>query len=287
LPTSSPSSQELLLVLYQKQLQNNFSQANPLNQLLQFNLQANLLKLLGQDTTTTTNLSPNPAQLLSLSNYANQFMKTNKQTSKFSNTDLSNFLLTNKASHKNGHEAAHGDNKNQLTIKQEATGLGQFVDNTLKAITIPAFSDIPDQSRGYMNSGLDDRESVEGLSSKSKKIKKMNMCGHPERGHYAKNMCNPCYHKYGRTKKPWRCSHEKLYAHGLCQNCYINAYNKKRNDKVKEKKEVTSNFSGNELDTDLPTSIHSSDEPLTMEDKAAFGELEVQNEKINTENSQN
>jgi hypothetical protein len=33
------------------------------------------------------------------------------------------------------------------------------------------------------------------------------------------------YHKFGRTKKPWNCEHEKLYAHGLCQNCYINKYN--------------------------------------------------------------
>lgn len=56
--------------------------------------------------------------------------------------------------------------------------------------------------------------------------KKMNTCGHPDRPHYAKSMCNQCYHRHGRTKKPWKCNHERLYAHGLCQNCYINAYNK-------------------------------------------------------------
>lgn len=28
-------------------------------------------------------------------------------------------------------------------------------------------------------------------------------------------MCSNCYHKYGRTKKPWICGHEKLYA---CKN---------------------------------------------------------------------
>ena len=38
-------------------------------------------------------------------------------------------------------------------------------------------------------------------------------------------MCNYCYHKYGRRKKPWNCIHDKLYAHGLCQNCYIIYYN--------------------------------------------------------------
>jgi hypothetical protein len=41
-------------------------------------------------------------------------------------------------------------------------------------------------------------------------------------------MCNNCYHKYGRIKKPWNCSHDKLYASGMCQNCYINTYNKKK-----------------------------------------------------------
>ncbi|CAD8078893.1 unnamed protein product [Paramecium sonneborni] len=66
---------------------------------------------------------------------------------------------------------------------------------------------------------------------KSKKIsKRNNNCGHPEKEHYAKGMCNNCYHKYGRTKKPWICGHDKLYAQGLCQNCYINKYNQKRRE---------------------------------------------------------
>ena len=25
-------------------------------------------------------------------------------------------------------------------------------------------------------------------------------------------MCNNCYHKFGRLKKPWLCTHDKLYA---------------------------------------------------------------------------
>ena len=49
-----------------------------------------------------------------------------------------------------------------------------------------------------------------------KRIKKYNNCGHPERDHYAKGMCSNCYHKYGRSKKPWKCGHDKLYACGLC-----------------------------------------------------------------------
>jgi len=46
--------------------------------------------------------------------------------------------------------------------------------------------------------------------------KKINNCGHHDKEHYAKGMCSNCYHKYGRTKKPWLCPHSKLYACGLC-----------------------------------------------------------------------
>jgi len=98
-------------------------------------------------------------------------------------------------------------------------------------------------------------------------------------------MCNQCYHKHGRTKKPWNCHHEKLYAHGLCQNCYINAYNqvkylilskinvlKKRNQKVKsETKTSGPNSELNEGEMDLVISTISTSEPLTVEDKVAFG----------------
>ena len=43
-------------------------------------------------------------------------------------------------------------------------------------------------------------------------------------------MCNNCYHKFGRNKKPWNCPHSKLYAAAMCQNCYINNYNRKRRE---------------------------------------------------------
>jgi len=61
-----------------------------------------------------------------------------------------------------------------------------------------------------------------------RKKKRHNVCGHPEKEHYAKNLCYNCYHRRGRTKKPWKCNHERMYARGLCQNCYINDYNRKR-----------------------------------------------------------
>lgn len=46
--------------------------------------------------------------------------------------------------------------------------------------------------------------------------KKVNICGHEDKEHYAKGMCNNCYHRMGRTKKPWKCGHAKLYANGYC-----------------------------------------------------------------------
>jgi len=67
-----------------------------------------------------------------------------------------------------------------------------------------------------------------GVSLQSRKIKKANTCGHSDKPHYAKNLCSNCYHKYGRTKKPWKCNHDKLYAHGYCQNCYAHCYNTHR-----------------------------------------------------------
>ncbi|CAD8054906.1 unnamed protein product [Paramecium sonneborni] len=75
--------------------------------------------------------------------------------------------------------------------------------------------------------GLQNEKEIPKTTNK-KISKKINTCGHPDKEHYAKGMCNNCYHRVGRNKQPWLCSHKKLYACGLCQNCYINQYNKKR-----------------------------------------------------------
>jgi hypothetical protein len=83
--------------------------------------------------------------------------------------------------------------------------------------------------------------------------KKVNECGHPEKDHYAKGLCNNCYHKFGRNKKPWLCSHDRLYAGGMCQNCYVNNYNRKRKEKLREE------IKEEDLPLDLP---RDQDEPL-------------------------
>jgi hypothetical protein len=41
-------------------------------------------------------------------------------------------------------------------------------------------------------------------------------------------MCNHCYHRFGRDGNATNCVHKdrRNYAKGMCQNCYINTYNK-------------------------------------------------------------
>jgi len=275
-PGSNSSSQELLLALCQGQMQNNMGQTNPLAQLMKISMQMNMLKLLNLDPTATSTLDSNQSGLLSLAGYLNQTpAATNQSNNKSSNSQLSNVLLFNKLSQKTQLGSDKGLDTSftqSLAVKPELSVSNKKSNSIPKSVKIPAFEDLTQQDLLLQDSDINDQDS-EGLSARSKKIKKTNTCGHPERSHYAKNMCNQCYHKHGRTKKPWKCNHEKLYAHGLCQNCYINAYNKKRSDQAKEKKDVSStNSNGPELDTDLPSSI--SDEPLILEDKAAFGEFE-------------
>jgi hypothetical protein len=57
-------------------------------------------------------------------------------------------------------------------------------------------------------------------------------CPHKDRKHYAKNMCNNCYHKNGRDRTAWACEHSdrKLYAKGKCQFCYLKNYIKSRQE---------------------------------------------------------
>ncbi|OMJ73029.1 hypothetical protein SteCoe_28386 [Stentor coeruleus] len=65
-----------------------------------------------------------------------------------------------------------------------------------------------------------------------KKVKAVTACPHSARKHYAKNMCNNCYHRLGRDKSAWLCEHSdrKHYAKGLCQFCYFKHYNQARQD---------------------------------------------------------
>lgn len=65
-----------------------------------------------------------------------------------------------------------------------------------------------------------------------KKSKTVTACPHSARKHYAKNMCNNCYHRLGRDKTAWNCEHhdKKHYAKGMCQFCYLKQYNRTRQE---------------------------------------------------------
>ena len=68
-------------------------------------------------------------------------------------------------------------------------------------------------------------------------------CPHTNLKHFAKGMCNHCYHRYGRKSMVTNCEHKdrRNYAKGKCQNCYINDYNRsKREDLSKKGKQATS-----------------------------------------------
>lgn len=73
-----------------------------------------------------------------------------------------------------------------------------------------------------------------------KKSKAVTACPHSARKHYAKNMCNNCYHRLGRDKTAWNCEHKdrKHYAKGKCQFCYLKHYNKIRQDGVCSNEEI-------------------------------------------------
>jgi hypothetical protein len=63
-------------------------------------------------------------------------------------------------------------------------------------------------------------------------------CPHTHLKHFAKGMCNHCYHRFGRDGNATKCGHKdrRNYAKGMCQNCYINTYNKIKRLAKKEKK---------------------------------------------------
>ena len=87
--------------------------------------------------------------------------------------------------------------------------------------------DLPNIFSTRIEKQEEEEVSVERLVSTTRVI---SACPHTERKHYAKNMCNQCYHKLGRNKHAWRCPHPErpLYAKGSCQGCYLKQYRRQR-----------------------------------------------------------
>ena len=67
-------------------------------------------------------------------------------------------------------------------------------------------------------------------SNKGRKKQFIHSCPHKDAKHYAKGMCNHCYHMFGRNNAglATKCEHtdKRNYCKGLCLNCYINFYNR-------------------------------------------------------------
>ena len=63
---------------------------------------------------------------------------------------------------------------------------------------------------------------IEKTEVPAKLVKKATACIHTHRANYAKNMCNYCYHKNGRTKLATECPHldRPVYCHKKCMTCY-------------------------------------------------------------------
>jgi len=64
-------------------------------------------------------------------------------------------------------------------------------------------------------------------------------CPHLHQKHFAKGMCNHCYHRYGRNRMATSCIHKNRmnYAKGKCQNCYINDYNRNKREGLSAKQD--------------------------------------------------
>ena len=80
-------------------------------------------------------------------------------------------------------------------------------------------------------------ESLDEYLPGKRKTMEIMKCPHKNAKHYAKGMCNHCYHKYGRNSYADACPHTDrlVYAKGKCQNCYLNDYNKQKRRLKKDK----------------------------------------------------
>jgi len=91
---------------------------------------------------------------------------------------------------------------------------------------------------------------IDGSCKHEEKVKKIVERGHTRGGvvfrcphtnlkHYAKGMCNTCYHMYGRKKLASNCPHKERfnYAKGVCQSCYYSQYIKRKTPEIRDKNE--------------------------------------------------
>ena len=103
-------------------------------------------------------------------------------------------------------------------------------------------------------------------------------CPHVDLKHFAKGMCNHCYHRFGRKGQATECEHKDRmnYAKGKCQNCYINDYNRrKREQAYKKLKEQNS-----ELDQAAQNIYNRFVAPNKKRDEKAAGKLAQEDQRL-------
>ncbi|CAG9316318.1 unnamed protein product [Blepharisma stoltei] len=92
---------------------------------------------------------------------------------------------------------------------------------------------------------------VQSLKAKRRrKTQKITACQHQDKKHYARGMCNSCYHRYGRETYAWLCEHtkRKLYAKGMCEPCY-NKQHAETGTKIRISKTLMDSYQTTEIDS--------------------------------------
>jgi len=133
--------------------------------------------------------------------------------------------------------------------------------------TLPLREDLMNHQDKISEVASDESEKKQ-LSDSPGTRKRMNIhkCPHADRKHYAKNMCNNCYHKLGRNKLATKCPHKdrQNYAKGKWQNCYLNDYHKVKRRLKKEQRKISAN---NDDDFDRKISVETSSSAQALDSK--------------------
>lgn len=99
-------------------------------------------------------------------------------------------------------------------------------------LQLPALND-PGSSQVDLSANTNSlgKPSPKKAKRKHRKPKRVTACPHIYKKHYARSMCNACYHRFGRIGLAWNCGHpdRKLYAKGKCEVCYIKQYMESNN----------------------------------------------------------
>jgi hypothetical protein len=149
---------------------------------------------------------------------------------------------------------------------------------------VPSLNKSPPLEEEKLSSNVDKNSEAGTLNSDKKELsdnvnsrKRMNVfkCPHKDRKHYAKNMCNNCYHKQGRNKKATHCPHEERqnYAKGKCQNCYLNDYHKIKRKMKKQQLAKDAIKDDEEVDRRISVETSSTDHQAAKQTAVVVAEI--------------